>query len=413
MGTAPRNRHHVLIIDDDEVMARYAAAQLERRQYRTSIASGATEGLAMVAREQPDLIVLDHYLPDGTGADVLARLRDGDATRFIPVIYLTIDASHRRFRGSMTGGADDFLAKPFKPQDLIDAVDTQLRKHYARMLPAPPASVSNDDAVDHLAAQLRSMVQRMAGATQPVAPGRRPDDGSALALTDRLRALQAANDTLRTYGAAVAHELRGPLRGILGFSGLLLENHGPALGDEARLMLQGIERSGRRMVDFMDCLLALGSPAEQALKRSEVDLSALADDVLRAMPSELLPAGARVVIAPRLTASIDPVLLRVVIDNLLSNALKFSAPNPAPLVELGGIEAGVGTAYFVRDNGIGFDMAQADRLFHQFQRLHDPARFEGFGIGLATVRQIVERHGGRVWADGRPGEGATFYFTLI
>lgn len=405
----------VLIVDDDDAVARHAALQLRRAGYRATIAPSGAAAIAAIAQAVPDVIVLDHYLPDTTGEDLLRTLRAADDTALSPVIYLTVDGSRQRFRSSMTGGADDFLSKPFKPGELRDAVAAQLRKAYARMIARPDAATTAtagpDEQVARLADDMRALQSRLALAYEE-----RQRTQIELAVVNatidhrieqKTRALERQNAALKAYGYALAHELRRPLRGILGFAGILRDSTEPD-GDSAQLLAR-IEKSGRHMGDFIDGLLAMAAAERGPLARSRVDLGALAADILEAAA---LPPGAVANIAPGLAAQADPVLARVVLENLLSNAVKYSAHQARPLIEVDACEINGERCFFIRDNGTGFDMQDAERMFRPFERLHSTALYEGMGIGLATVQQVIDRHGGRVWARSAPGEGATVFFNF-
>ena len=407
----------VLVIDDDEVVGKHIALHLRRVKYRVTRAVDGAQALASLKNDPPDVIVLDHYLPDTSGEELLEIIRQDPATCTIPVIYLTVDGSHRRFRKSMTAGADDFLAKPFEAQELIDAVKAQLRKAYARMFAhADATTVSHRDEAARLAAEMKNLESRLALAYEE--QRRAQMELSVVSATidhrvaQKTRSLTRQNAILQAYGHTIAHELRKPLRGILGFTGLLMESRGADSDDESAVLLERIERSGRRMNEFIEGLLTMAQAERGPLKRVAVDLSVIARDIVAAQP---LLAGAPAVevrIADRLVADADPVLSRIVLENLLSNALKYTAKNLRPFAELDACEINGETVFFVRDNGAGFNMRDAERLFQPFNRLHAAADYEGLGIGLATVQRIVERHEGRIWAKGQAGEGATFFFTL-
>jgi PAS domain S-box-containing protein len=228
-------------------------------------------------------------------------------------------------------------------------------------------------------------------------------------VAERTAELDAANQELESFSYSVSHDLRAPLRAIEGFSRLLEERHGAGFGDEARGYLARVRAASRRMGQLIDDLLAFSRLGRAALHRRTVDLSALA----RVVASEL-EAGAperRVEwrIAPGLAAHADPGLMRVVLENLLGNAWKYTGKSPQPVVEFAADGLG---GFVVSDNGAGFEPTHAEGIFRPFRRLHAEQEFEGSGIGLATVKRIVERHGGHVRAEGAAGAGARLYFTL-
>jgi len=221
-----------------------------------------------------------------------------------------------------------------------------------------------------------------------------------------------ANRELESFSYSVAHDLRTPLRAIDGFSLALAEDYGDRLDPEGRRYLARVREAAQRMAELIDDLLTLSRVTRSELRRDRVDLSAVAHTVLGALQRLEPDRRVETVIAAGLSADADPQLAAILLDNLLGNAWKFTAKTAAARIELGQTTVDGVVAWFVRDNGAGFDMAYRDKLFGVFQRLHPEAEFPGTGIGLATVARITQRHRGRIWADGRPGEGATFYFTL-
>jgi signal transduction histidine kinase len=228
----------------------------------------------------------------------------------------------------------------------------------------------------------------------------------------RTEELETANKDLEGFSYSVSHDLRAPIRAISGFCTLFEQDHRSQLDDESRRKLGIIKSEADRMGALIDDLLAFSRLGRKAIARSELDMAELVNSVLSRLKSdgETKPADVRIGVLPR--ASADRSLIEQVWTNLLSNAFKFSSKAASPTIEIGGISDEKEHVYFIRDNGTGFDPKYAERLFGVFQRLHQDTEYPGTGVGLALVQKIVTRHGGRVWADGRPGDGATFHFTL-
>jgi light-regulated signal transduction histidine kinase (bacteriophytochrome) len=222
----------------------------------------------------------------------------------------------------------------------------------------------------------------------------------------------AANAELEAFSYSVAHDLRTPLRSIDGFSQALLEDNGPQLDDTGKSYLARVRAAAQRMAHLIDDLLSLARIGRAELHRGHVNLTPL----VRAIGERLREAeparDVELCVQDGLSVEGDGVLLAVVMDNLLGNAWKFTSQRPKARIEVGETSRDGQPVYFVRDDGAGFDMAHAGKLFVAFQRMHTVAEFPGTGIGLATVQRIIRRHGGELWAEGRVGEGATFFFTV-
>ncbi len=229
---------------------------------------------------------------------------------------------------------------------------------------------------------------------------------------ERTAELEATNRELESFSYSVSHDLRAPLRGVDGFSKILLQKYGEVLDTQGRHYLERIRSGTQRMGALIDDILRLSRLARAELRWMPVDLAVLAREVTEELQRTSPARRVELVVAEPLRTVGDRQLLRVVLENLLGNAWKFTGKNEEARVELGSEMLDGERRFFVRDDGAGFDMTYADKLFGPFQRLHDAEEFEGTGVGLATVQRIVLRHGGRVWAEGAPGHGATFWFTL-
>jgi two-component system sensor kinase len=229
---------------------------------------------------------------------------------------------------------------------------------------------------------------------------------------ERTRELQEANRELEAFSYSVSHDLRAPLRAIDGYARILVEDHATQFDAEGERVLGTICAQARHMGRLIDDLLAFARAGRQELIVGRVDMAALARAVGAEVAQQDAGRAATLAVAALPPARGDERLLRQVLTNLLANAWKFTRATPDAHIEVGARGEAGAVTYFVRDNGAGFDMAYADKLFGVFQRLHSAEEFEGTGVGLALVQRIVQRHGGRVWAEATVNGGATFYFTL-
>ncbi len=247
-------------------------------------------------------------------------------------------------------------------------------------------------------------------------------------MEDRTRELSSAVRELEAFSYSVSHDLSAPIRHLSGFAKILAENYADKLDDVGNNYLGRIQAGSERATRLIDDLLRLSRISRQDMKRVEMDLSGKALEVIADLREASPGRNVQVRIAPGLKAAADPRLVEVVLSNLLGNAWKFTSKTGSAYIEFGAFECGMRnsefgmkaqeqcekgkTAYFVKDNGAGFDSAYADKMFRPFQRLHSEDEFEGTGIGLAIVERVIRRHGGRVWAEGEVGKGATVFFTL-
>lgn len=229
----------------------------------------------------------------------------------------------------------------------------------------------------------------------------------------KTRELAELNQELDAYSYAVSHDLRAPVRAVAGFSHLLRAEHGHQLDQDGNELVADIERAAKRMGRLIDDLLYLSRAVRSPVSKESVDLSQLAGEAAAMCRRTHPELHLSVTIAPGMRVQGDPRLIRLALDNLISNAAKFSAHADAPVIEIGCEVADEEARFFVRDNGVGFDMAYAAKLFEPFSRLHSTDEYPGTGIGLTTVKRVIERHGGRVWAEAAVNQGATFYFTLL
>ncbi|HSB33014.1 MAG TPA: MASE3 domain-containing protein [Nitrospirota bacterium] len=231
-------------------------------------------------------------------------------------------------------------------------------------------------------------------------------------VTARTSELEAANRELEAFSYSVSHDLKAPLRSIDGFAQAIEEEQSGRMDDSGRNYLRRVRMAAGKMSQLIDALLNLSRQSRGEMRPTSVDLSRLAKGIAEEFAKSQPGRMSAFIIPDGITAEGDPVMLRAVLENLLGNAWKFTGRCESPRIEFGTMQSNGSVVYFVRDNGAGFDMAYADRLFKAFQRLHSAEEFFGIGIGLATVQRIIHRHGGRIWAEGEVGQGAVFYFTL-
>jgi light-regulated signal transduction histidine kinase (bacteriophytochrome) len=232
-----------------------------------------------------------------------------------------------------------------------------------------------------------------------------------LNLERNIAQLQLTNKELESFSYSVSHDLRAPLRSINGYAQMIQDDHAHSFNDEAKRMFNVIRKNATKMGTLIDDLLAFSRMGRKEITRVPIQFNKLVEPVIAELKQNA-PANTQIIIHPLPDTQGDPALLSQVYINLISNAIKYSAKRETPIIELGAKEKEEEFVYFVKDNGAGFDMQYAHKLFGVFQRLHGNEEFEGTGVGLAIVQRIIVKHGGKVWAEGRLDEGATFYFSL-
>ncbi len=355
----PRSR--ILVADDNADMRNYVKRLLGDR-YAVRVVQDGAAALIAAREETPDLVLSDVMMPGLDGFGLLQELRKDERTRTVPVILLSARAGEEATVEGLGAGADDYVVKPFSARELLARVRTHL--------------------------QIAQMRRAWA------------------------KELERANKELEAFSYSVSHDLRAPLRWIDGFSQGLMEECADTLGASAQDKLRRIRAGVQHMSALIEGLLKLSRITRTELTRQKVDLSGMAREVASELRRRDTERSLSLQIQDGLVAQGDPLLLRIVLENLLQNAWKFTRKKTEAKIEFNTTRADEGAIYCLRDNGAGFDMAHVDKLFAPFRRLHAASDFEGTGIGLATVARVIQRHGGRIWAEGKVNQGAAFYFTL-
>ena len=406
----------VLVIDDLRVNLRFLSRLLLRHGFAVQTADSGAEAFRLLEAGLPQLILADIRMPGMDGYEFCRRLKADPRTREIPVLFISSLEETRDKLLAFEAGAVDYVTNPFQAGEVIARVRTHLALHLLR-LSLGRANVQLEQRVAERTRQLEESLdllrQEVVERRRAEAELQRLTEDLEQRVSQRTAQLEAANQELEAFSYSVSHDLRAPLRGIDGFSQVLQEDYQDRLDAAAQGHLARIRAGTGRMGELIEDLLKLAKVGRGDLNLAELDLSALGGAILAGLagadPGRRLQAR----IQPGLTVRADARLLRVALENLLGNAWKFTSGREAPVIELGEAAPGPGERiFFVRDNGAGFPMEQAGRLFASFQRLHSTAEFAGTGIGLTIVQRIVHRHGGRIWGEGEPGRGATFWFSL-
>ena len=351
-------RQKILIVDDRPENLMVLEQTLTSVDADIIEAESGNQALTACMNHDFALAILDVQMPGMDGYELASLLRDDPKTAHLPIVFLTAShpEEHQIFRG-YEAGAVDYIVKPYEPRVLLSKV------------------------------------------------------GIFLELAIQRAELHAVNRELEAFTHSVSHDLRAPVRAISGFTSIILGEHAEGLDPEGVRLLNVVLERSKHLGMLVEDILQLSRLGRQALEPRQLDMEALAEGVVKELEGQD-PEGWKVSLGPLPPAWGDRGLIKQVWVNLLSNAVKFSAASAPGVIDIQGSVEGEESVYCVKDNGAGFDMAYAEKLFTVFQRLHTPEEFEGTGVGLSIVKRIVERHGGRIWAEGKVDEGATFWFTL-
>ena len=381
------DRVNILLVDDQPANLVALEAMLQGLGQNLIKAESGREALRWLLTHEFAVILLDVKMPEMDGFETAQLIRERDKSRHTPILFLTAgDNTQTQVVRGYAVGAVDYLVKPVVPEFVRSKV-----------------------AVFVELAKKNELLRRQA---KLLAEGEQAALELAETRAELVRDLEHKNRELESFSYAVSHDLRAPLRRIDSFSRAVLESQGDRLDEAGQRFLSRVREASQHMSQLIDDVLHLSRVTRADLRDQEVDLSSIASLILTRLqesePERKMDARVR----PGVVVTGDSQLLKIAMENLLENAWKFTAKEPESRIEFGMMQAGGEATYFVRDNGAGFDMTYTDRLFGPFQRLHPQGEFPGNGIGLATVQRIIHRHGGRVWAEGLVGQGATFYFTM-
>jgi two-component system NtrC family sensor kinase len=382
----------VLAVDDSPTFLHELGGMLRGEGYDVVVARSGEEAIEMLAVQTVDCVLLDLLMPGLGGKETCRRIKDSPVHCDVPLIMLTSLDDREAMIDGLSAGADDYVSKAAEFSILNVRIRAQMRRKQFE-------SETRRVREELYRSELRAMEERAA---------REVAETSAALVGE----LERKNKELETFSYSVSHDLRAPLRAIDGFSHALLEEYGAKLDDQAREYLMRVRAGTKRMGELIEDLLKLSRVSRSELRRMHVNLSEMASSVCDDLRTREPARRVTFVIEADLSTEGDAQLLRLVFENLFGNAWKFTGRVREARIEFGAETREIGTVYFVRDNGAGFDQAYADTLFAPFRRLHRESDFPGSGIGLATVYRVIDRHGGRVWAQGAIGRGATIFFTV-
>lgn len=423
----------ILSVDDNSENLYLLESMLRGSGYEVVSARNGSEALHLLAQEPVDLIIADILMPQMDGFELCRKVKQDESLRHIPFVFYTAtytDVKDQELAQRL--GASRFITKPVEPERFLAAIREVMRDYKTGHLPAAAPATDKEsvllkaynerlvnkvqqkvleleETTRHLQVALAEKGREVTERRRAEAQVRELNAELEERVNSRTAELRAANDRLESFVSAVAHDLRAPLRAIDGF-GRMLQAYTEQMDPSARRSLQGLRDATERMNRFVHACLGLAQVTRCALRREPVNLSEQAQAIEAELQNAEPGRAVEFVTEPNLVVEGDPALLQLVLQNLLSNAWKFTSRVPQARIEFG--REGPNGGFFVRDNGVGFEMTSAKKLFQPLERLPSADGFPGTGIGLATVQQIIRRHGGSIWAESSLGKGATFHFTL-
>jgi len=411
----------ILVVDDIPQNLYLLRVLLASKGYEVFEASNGQEALAVASTSPPDIIVSDILMPEMDGFTLCQKWKSDANLKQIPFIFYTATHTEPQDQDfALKLGADHFLTKPMKESDFLREVAAIVETSDSVSAPMPLETDLEEDYCkqysERLVHKLEDRLQELEKKNKCMQEDERMLKNMNRMLErrvkERTRELEVTNHELEGLAHSVSHDLRAPLRSIDGFSKALLEDCKDVLDEAGKDYLARIIAASQRMNNLIGDLLTLSRIAGAEINRQELDLVEMAKEEVSLLVKKQPERKVEFISSEVPVLRGDPGLFVIVLNNLLGNAWKFTSKVAQARVELGWEKGGNGGAYFVRDNGAGFDMQYAGKVFDAFQRLHKAEEFSGTGMGLATVQRIIHRHGGRVWAEAEVDKGATFYFTV-
>ena len=418
----------ILIAEDSPTQAQRLHYILTQQGYRVTAAANGRLALEAARKSKPALVISDVIMPEMDGYELCRSIKAEEGLADVPVILVTTMSDPQDVIRGLECRADNFILKPYDERYLLDRLQFVLVNREMRRSDQPGMGLEIFfNGQRHFITADRLQILNLLLSTYAAAIQRNKEltntqnqlrEANA-ALQQRTaeievanRDLEFANKELEAFSYSVSHDLRAPLRHIDGFSQLLVEGYAEQLPPPAQRLLDRVRGGAQRLGQLIDDLLNFSRLSRQPLVKRTVSLSELVQSVLAELKSECAGRTVEIRVGDLPDCLGDAALLRQVFVNLLTNALKFTRQREEALIEIGGQEQAGELACFVRDNGAGFDMQYAGKLFGVFQRLHKADQFEGTGVGLSIVQRVVHRHGGRIWAEAEVDRGACFHFTL-
>lgn len=405
---------YILAAEDSLVQAKKLIHLFDLHKLKHKIVKNGAEGLEEAAKEKPVMIISDIVMPVMDGYEFCSKIKSDATLKDVPVILLTSLSDPLDIIKGLQAGADNFITKPYEEAFLMARINYLLaNKQFRKMgMPDPGIDIVFQKQRFHINSDKKQILDLLLSVYEAAVSRNSQLIEAQKQLQVLNEDLRSANEELESFARTVSHDLRSPLNGIKGFADLLQLDYSEMIGPDGNEYLDFIIKSAQNMGQLIDDLLQFSRSSRSEIVPESVNLSSMAKEIISDLRLANYQGTYQIEVEEDLVVFADPNMMRVVLTNLLSNALKYSQKATSPEVTFASIMQNRQKIYYVRDNGAGFDMMKADALFKPFIRLHSNSEFQGTGVGLSTVKRIIERHHGSIWFESEPQKGAIFFFTL-
>ncbi|AXJ01145.1 hypothetical protein CYPRO_1895 [Cyclonatronum proteinivorum] len=405
---------YVLLAEDSMVQAKKLKRFFDTRNIKAVVCKNGQDALEQAKKEKPELIISDVMMPVMDGYEFCSKVKSEPSITDVPFILLTSLGDPMDIIRGLQAGADNFITKPYEESYLMSRISYLIANRHVRRMGSGDMSI--EIVFQNQKFEINSDKKQILDLLLSVYEAAISRNEELINTQRRLEKLnedlKEANQELEAFTRTVSHDLRSPLSGIIGLVELLMEDFATSLDKEAFPFLEAILHSSQNMQQLINDLLSFSRSGSLEISPHEIDLTEMVKNIVADLTNLTYRHDCEITIDEGMKINADPKLFRVLMNNLIENSLKYSQNKENPHIHIGHEESDGQTVFFVKDNGTGFDMDKADNLFRPFIRLHDQTQYDGTGVGLSTVKRIVDRHGGQIWFDSKPGQGTTFYFSI-
>ena len=405
---------YILAVEDSLVQAKRLEHFFVKNNLNYNLFPNAEEAFQFAKSYPPGLLISDVIMPGMDGYEFCKEFKAIPYLADIPVILLTSLQDSQDIIKGLQAGANNFISKPYDEKYLLQRIDNLLSNQFIS------SSENSSGGLDlkfrgdmfHITSGKKQILDLLLSVYE-TAMQRNDELASTKSQLEKSNEdLIQANSDLESFSRTVSHDLKSPLSVIIGFASIILDKPDSEIGKEERTYVKHILDSANEMTQLVKDLLAFAQSGKVDIKEEDIDLSSMANELIESLLLRYPETRFKIEIEPGMHTKADQKMVHVVLDNLLGNALKYSSKSESPVVVFGQKDYYGSTLFFIKDNGVGFDAANADKLFQPFVRYHSGGEFSGTGVGLSTVKRIIDKHKGQIWAESEIGSGSVFNFTL-